>query len=100
MRRKVFLSIVFTALHRQTGNNHSMKEESVRTTVDIPRPLYRKVKQQAVAKSCSVRELVLSGSRPFFCGARGHVRKGYDSHLIVSEGPKVNERIYEHLEFP
>jgi hypothetical protein len=39
-------------------NNHSMKAESVRTTVDIPGPLDRKVKQQAAAKGCSVRELV------------------------------------------
>ena len=38
-----------------------MKEESVRTTVDIPAPLYRKLKKQAAAKDSSVRELVLIG---------------------------------------
>jgi hypothetical protein len=38
-----------------------MKEESVRTTVDIPSPLYRKLKEQAAVKDSSDRELVLMG---------------------------------------
>ena len=37
------------------------KEEPVRTTVDIPAPLYPKLKEQAAAKGSSVRELVLIG---------------------------------------
>src|SRR5258707_7106050 len=40
-----------------------MKPESVRTTVDIPAPLYRKLKEQAAAQGHSVRELVLAGIR-------------------------------------
>ncbi len=38
-----------------------MKKEAVRTTVDIPAPLYRKLKEQAAAQGRSVRELILSG---------------------------------------
>jgi hypothetical protein len=53
-----------------------MKEESVRTTVDIPRPLYRKVKQQAAAKGCSVRELVLSGVKTVLLGPEATSEEG------------------------
>ena len=38
-----------------------MKPASVRTTVDIPADLYRQLKEQAAARGCSVRELVLAG---------------------------------------
>jgi hypothetical protein len=84
-------------------NNHSMKEESVRTTVDIPGPLYRKVKQQAAAKGCSVRELVLSGVKTVLLQGQRLPPNRVRFPFIVSEGPKVNvtnERIYEHLELP
>jgi hypothetical protein len=80
-----------------------MKQESVRTTVDIPAPLYRKLKEQAAEKGSSVRELVLAGVRSVLLQGRrprpGRVR----FPLIASEGPKVdisNEQIYEYVEFP
>ena len=44
-------------------HNYGMKQESVRTTIDIPAPLYRKLKEQAAASGKSVRELVLTGVR-------------------------------------
>ena len=80
-----------------------MKRDSVRTTVDIPAPLYRKLKQQAVAGGCSVRELVLTGIRTVLLQSRGPKRKTVKFPLIVSEGPTVdltNDQIYEHVEFP
>jgi hypothetical protein len=80
-----------------------MKEESVRTTVDIPRPLYRKLKQQAAAKGSSVRELVLSGVETVLLQGQRPRSKRVRFPLIVSKGPKVNvtnECIYEHVEFP
>jgi hypothetical protein len=40
-----------------------MKQESIRITVDIPTPLYRKLKERAAARGHSVRELVLTGVR-------------------------------------
>ncbi len=80
-----------------------MKQQSVRTTVDIPEPLYRRLKEQAAARGESVRELVLAGVRSVLV----HGPRPRPSHvqfpLIVSEGPKVdvtNEQIYEHIEFP
>ena len=80
-----------------------MKQESVRTTVDIPEPLYRKLKEQAAARGRSVRELVLAGVRSVLLEGQRPRPKQVQFPLIVSEGPKVdltNEQIYEHVEFP
>jgi hypothetical protein len=80
-----------------------MKQDSVRTTVDIPAPLYRKLKEQAAARGESVRELVLSGVRSVLLDAQRPPAKKVRFPLIVSKGPKVNltnDQIYEHVEFP
>ena len=80
-----------------------MKQDSVRTTVDIPAPLYRKLKAQAAASGRSIRELVVTGvNHVLLEGRRPRARKVHFP-LIVSDGPKVdlsNEKIYEHVEFP
>ena len=79
-----------------------MKQESVRTTVDIPAPLYRKLKEQAAARGYSVRELVLAGVRSVILQGRRPRSKRVQFPLIVSDGPKVDlssEQIYEHVEF-
>ena len=79
-----------------------MKEESVRTTIDIPVSLYRKLKAQAAGRGHSVRQLVLAGIKGVLREKRAR-RKRVRFPLIISEGPKVdltNERIYEHVEFP
>lgn len=80
-----------------------MKQESVRTTVDIPAPLYRKLKEQAAARGESIRELVLAGVKSVLLEAQRPRPKRVQFPLIVSEGPKVdltNDQIYEHVEFP
>ena len=80
-----------------------MKHDSVRTTVDIPAPLYRKLKQQAAARGHSVRELVLAGVRTVLLRVERPRPKRVRFPLIVSKGPKVdvtNEQIYEYVEFP
>jgi hypothetical protein len=80
-----------------------MKPDSVRTIVDIPAPLYRKLKAQAAASGCSVRELVLAGiGRVLVQGQRPRPKR-VQFPLIVSAGPKVNlnnEKIYRQVEFP
>jgi hypothetical protein len=80
-----------------------MKEESVRTTVDIPASLYRRLKEQAAARGSSVRELVLAGVKSVLLQGQRPRRKRVQFPLIVSKGSKVivtNEQIYEHVEFP
>jgi len=80
----------------------SMKEESVRTTIDIPVSLYRRLKEQAAARGHSVRQLVLAGIKGVLREKRAR-RKRVRFPLITSEGPKVevtNQPIYEPSEFP
>ena len=80
-----------------------MKQELVRTTVDIPAPLYRKLKEQAAAKGSSVRELVLAGVKSVLLEGQRPRPRTVRFPLIVSKGRKVlitNEQIYEHVEFP
>lgn len=80
-----------------------MKSESVRTTVDIPASLYRKLKEQAAARGSSVRELVLAGVRVILINGQRPQAKKVEFPLIRSKGMQVdltNEKIYEHVEFP
>jgi len=81
----------------------SMKEPAVRTTVDIPASLYRKLKEQAAAQGRSVRELILLGVRVSLVKGKRPRSVRVKFPLIVSDGPKVNltnEQIYERVEFP
>ena len=80
-----------------------MKKQAVRTTVDIPVSLYRKLKAQAAAQGKSVRELILLGVRVTLVEGKRPRSGRVKFSLIASDGPKVdlrNEQIYEHVEFP
>lgn len=80
-----------------------MKKPSVRTTLDIPAPTYKRLKEQAAARGSSIRELVLIGINSVLLQGRRPRTRRVRFPLIVSEGPKVNltnEQIYEHVEFP
>lgn len=80
-----------------------MKQDSVRTTVDIPAALYRQLKAKAAVTDSSIRELVLAGVRTVLLQGRRPPHKKVRFPLIVSSGPKVdlnNEQIYEYIEFP
>lgn len=82
---------------------HPVKTENVRTTVDIPAPLYRRLKEQAAAQGCSVRELIVRGVEKVLHDTRRLESRRVQFPLIRSAGPKVrisNEQIYEHVEFP
>ena len=80
-----------------------MKQDSIRTRVDIPAPLYRKLKAQAAVTGHSVEELVLAGIRNVLVQGQRPYPKRVRFPLIVSKGPKVdltNEQIYGRVEFP
>jgi hypothetical protein len=80
-----------------------VKQAAIRTTVDIPTALYRRLKEQAAAQGRSVRELILAGARSTLVEGKRPRPKRVRFPLIVSKGPKVdltNERIYEYIEFP
>jgi hypothetical protein len=80
-----------------------VKRESIRTTVDIPAPLYRRLKEQAAAGGHSIRELVLVGVQSVLLRGKRPRPATVKFPLIVSSGPKVDvtsDQIYEHVEFP
>jgi hypothetical protein len=80
-----------------------MKQETVRTTVDIPAPLYRKLKEQAAAQGQSVRQVILRGVQISLLDGKRPRPKRARFPLIVSKGRKVdltNQGIYELIEFP
>ena len=79
-----------------------MPNTDVRTTVDIPAPLYRKLKAQAAQRGCSVRDLLVRGAESILVAPQRPKRR-VRLPLIDSKGPKVeltNERLYELIEFP
>jgi hypothetical protein len=70
--------------------------------VDIPAPLYRKLKEQAAGTGCSIRELVLLGVRRVVLQARRPRPRRVEFPLMFPKDPVdlTNEQIYEHVEFP
>ena len=66
-----------------------LKEQAIRTTVDIPVSLYRKLKAQAAAQGRSIRELILLGVRVTVVDGRRARTKRVKFPLIASRGPKV-----------
>jgi hypothetical protein len=87
----------------QCDNAVMKDDETIRTTVDIPAPLYRQLKEQAAAQGRSVRDLILAGARTALLQVHRPTVKRVKFPLIKSEGSKVdltNEQIYERVEFP
>jgi hypothetical protein len=80
-----------------------VKQEAIRTTVDIPISLYRRLKEKAATQGRSVRELILAGAKSTLVEGKRPCPKRIRFPLIVSKGPKVdltNKHIYEYVEFP
>ena len=76
---------------------------AVRTTIDIPTPLYRKLKEEAARQGCSVGELINRGIGKVLLEKRRCEIRRVHFPLIRSKGPKVNltsERIYKIVGFP
>ena len=80
-----------------------MPPETIRTTIDIPAPIYRKLKEQAARQGCSVRDLVTRGIDQVLLKPRRPKSGRIVFPLIRSKGPKVsltNKQLYELIEFP
>ena len=80
-----------------------MKPDSVRTSVDIPRNLHRKLREEAAKRGCSARQLILAAIEQSV--APPERRKGrlkLDRPLLAGSrriSSITNEEIYE-LGFP
>ena len=83
-----------------------MKSDAVRTSIDLPRDLHRRVHEAAARKGCSARKLILAGieraveeARPL----RPRRRLSLDPPLIRPAGRRIritNDEIYDLIELP
>jgi hypothetical protein len=81
-----------------------MKPTSVRTSIDIPRSLHRKLREEAAKRGCSARTLILAAIEQTVAAPvpkRGRLK--LDRPVLAGEGRKMSsitlEEIYE-LGFP
>ncbi len=84
-----------------------MKPDSVRTSIDLPRELHRRLHEAAARKGCSARQLILASIEQVVAQAepiRPRRRLSLDPPLVPSAGRKpfdlTNEQIYDLIEFP
>jgi hypothetical protein len=83
-----------------------MKTAAVRTSIDIPRELHRKIHEAAARKGCSARKLILSGIERVVDEtgpAQPRRRLRLERGLIRPSGRRIdltNEQIYDLIEFP
>jgi hypothetical protein len=83
-----------------------VKQDSVRTSIDVPRDLHRRLHEVAARKGCSARQLILQSIEHVVEEAtpkRPRRRLSLDPPIIPSTGKKIdltNEQIYDLIEFP
>jgi len=83
-----------------------MEQKAIRTSIDLPRELHRKLHEAAARKGCSARKLMLAGIERAVeetASARPKRRLSLDTPLIRPAGRKLgmtNEEVYELIEFP
>jgi hypothetical protein len=83
-----------------------MKQTAIRTSIDLPRELHRKLHEAAARKGCSARKLILAGieravSEPE--ASRPPRRLTLDKSIVPRAGRRIdptNEEIYDLIEFP
>lgn len=83
-----------------------MKSGSIRTSLDLPRDLHRRLHQAAARRGCSARQLILASIERMVEQAepmRLPRRLSLDPPLIAPRGRKIdltNEQIYDLVELP
>jgi hypothetical protein len=81
-------------------------KETIRTSLDIPRDLHRRLREAAARKGCSARQLVLAGIRSAVdekLPRGGNKRLRLDPPIVTSRGKAfnlTNEQIQELIELP
>ena len=77
---------------------------AMRTTVDIPGPVYRRLKSRAASEGSSAKELILRGVEQVLKEGRRKLRRRVKLPIVRSKRPgKVrldNARIYQVICFP
>lgn len=83
-----------------------MRRGSVRTSIDVPRELHRRLREAAARKGCSARQLILASIELAVEQAepsRPGRRLSLDPPLISPAGRRIdfgNQQIYDLIEFP
>ncbi|MGA7341037.1 MAG: hypothetical protein WBE72_22960 [Terracidiphilus sp.] len=83
-----------------------MKPDAIRTSIDLPRDLHRRLHEAAARKGCSARKLILAGIERAVNetkSARPGRRLKLDPPLIQPVGRRIgitNEEAYELIELP
>jgi hypothetical protein len=76
----------------------------MRTTVDIPDPVYRRLKTRAASEGSSAKELILRGVRQVLNEPRRKSSRRVKLPIIRSKQPGTleldNEKIFEIISFP
>jgi predicted transcriptional regulator len=93
-------------LFKSLSDNICVKPGSIRTSIDLPRDIHRRLHELAARKGCSARQLILASiahaiedSEP----TRPARHLNLDPSLIPAAGRHIdltNEQIYELIEFP
>lgn len=93
-------------LFKSIFHNILVKPHSVRTSIDLPLELHRRLHEAAARQGCSARRLILTSiehaveqSEPF----RPRRRLSLDPPLIPPAGRRIdltNQQIYDLIEFP
>jgi hypothetical protein len=77
---------------------------NVRTTVDIPDPLYRQLKGKAATEGCAVKDLILRSVKAELRNRSRFPRKRLLLPIVRSEHPATldidNAKIFEIIPFP
>jgi hypothetical protein len=80
---------------------------SIRTSIDLPRDLHRRLHEAAARRGCSARQLILASIEQAIAQAepaRPRRRLRLDPPIIPSAGrgplDLTNEQIYDLIEFP
>jgi len=93
-------------LFKSLAHNLSMKPNAIRTSIDLPRDLHRRVHEAAARKGCSARKLILAGIERAVEEAkvsRPSRRLSLEQPLIRPAGRRINitnEEAYEVIELP
>ena len=83
-----------------------MESKAIRTSIDLPRELHRRVHEAAARKGCSARKLILEGIERAVeetKATRPKRRLKLDPPLIRPAGRRIsitNEEAYELIELP
>jgi hypothetical protein len=76
----------------------------MRTTVDIPDPVYRRLKSRAASEGSSAKKLILRGVEQVLKGSPRKSRRRVKLPIIRSKRPGTleldNDKIFEIISFP